>query len=90
MQELFPATDPYRTHRLSVSHGHRLYVEECGRADGLPVVFLHGGPGAACESYHRQFFNPDIYRVILFDHRQREVGACERLLHFLVRQQRNG
>jgi len=37
--------------------------------DGLPVVFVHGGPGAGCETYHRQFFNPDIYRIILFDQR---------------------
>jgi len=54
---------------VSVSDGHSLYVEECGKADGLPVVFVHGGPGAACESYHRQFFNPEIYRIILFDQR---------------------
>jgi len=46
-----------------------LYVEECGRADGLPVIFVHGGPGAGCEAYHRQFFNPEIYRIILFDQR---------------------
>jgi len=46
-----------------------LYIEECGRADGLPVIFVHGGPGAGCEAYHRQFFNPEIYRIILFDQR---------------------
>jgi proline iminopeptidase len=69
MQQLFPYIEPYKTHMLSVSEGHRLYVEECGRPDGLPVVFVHGGPGAACEVYHRQFFDPEIYRIVLFDQR---------------------
>jgi proline iminopeptidase len=69
MHQLFPVIEPYKVHAVPVSDGHSLYVEECGRADGLPVVFLHGGPGAACETYHRQFFNPEIYRVVLFDQR---------------------
>jgi proline iminopeptidase len=46
-----------------------LYVEECGNPQGLPVVFLHGGPGAGCEPYHRQFFDPNAYRIVLFDQR---------------------
>ena len=69
MQTLFPPIEPYKTHTIPVSDGHRLYVEECGRADGLPVVFLHGGPGSGCERYHRQFFDPDVYRIVLFDQR---------------------
>ena len=69
MNQLFPPIEPFRTHSLAVSQGHTLYVEECGRPDGLPVVFVHGGPGAGCETYHRQFFNPDSYRIILFDQR---------------------
>jgi proline iminopeptidase len=69
MQQLFPAIEPYQQHTVEVSDGHSLYVEECGRSDGLPVVFVHGGPGAACESYHRQFFDPEIYRIVLFDQR---------------------
>jgi proline iminopeptidase len=69
MQTLFPPIEPYRTHTIPVSDGHRLHVEECGRADGLPVVFLHGGPGSGCEPWHRQFFDPDIYRIVLFDQR---------------------
>jgi proline iminopeptidase len=69
MQQLFPAIEPYKVHIVPVSDGHDLYVEECGRADGLPVVFVHGGPGAACERYHRQFFNPEVYRIVLFDQR---------------------
>lgn len=69
MRQLFKAIEPYATHTLPVSDTHRLYVEECGRRDGLPVVFVHGGPGAGCESWHRQFFDPDVYRIILFDQR---------------------
>jgi proline iminopeptidase len=69
MNQLYPPIEPFRTHSLAVSQGYTLYVEECGRPDGLPVVFVHGGPGAGCETYHRQFFNPDSYRIILFDQR---------------------
>ena len=69
MQQLFPYIEPYQTQMLPVSDGHSLYIEECGQPDGLPVVFLHGGPGAGCESYHRRFFDPDVYRIILFDQR---------------------
>jgi proline iminopeptidase len=69
MRQLFNAVEPYITHTLPVSGVHRLHVEECGRPDGLPVVFVHGGPGAGCEPWHRQFFDPDVYRIILFDQR---------------------
>ncbi|MGB5538597.1 MAG: prolyl aminopeptidase [Gammaproteobacteria bacterium] len=69
MQELFPPIEPYRTHEITVSDGHHLYAEECGNPQGLPVVFVHGGPGAGCERYHRQFFDPQVYRIILFDQR---------------------
>ena len=48
---------------------HELYIEECGNPHGLPVLFVHGGPGAGCEEYHRRFFDPNIYRIILFDQR---------------------
>jgi proline iminopeptidase len=69
MRELYPPSTPYRTHTIAVSGEHRLYVEECGRPDGLPVVFVHGGPGAGCEPWHRQFFDPERYRIVLFDQR---------------------
>jgi proline iminopeptidase len=69
MRQLFPPIKPYQTHALPVSGGHVLHIEECGRYDGIPVVFLHGGPGAGCEPYHRQFFDPDVYRIVLFDQR---------------------
>ena len=69
MHKLFDPIEPCATHSLPVSGVHRLYVEECGRRDGLPVVFVHGGPGAGCEPWHRQFFDPSVYRIILFDQR---------------------
>lgn len=67
--ELYPAIEPYREFQLRVSDLHTLWIEECGNPDGIPVVFLHGGPGAACETFHRRFFDPQFYRIILFDQR---------------------
>jgi len=69
MRQLYSAVEPYAVHNVEVSGGHSLYVEECGRADGIPVVFVHGGPGAGCEPWQRRFFDPQVYRVILFDQR---------------------
>lgn len=66
---LYPALEPYRTHRLPVGDLHTLYVEECGNPDGLPVIFLHGGPGAGLSPYHRCFFDPARYRIVLLDQR---------------------
>lgn len=69
MRVLYPAISPYNQFQLDVTPPHSLYVEECGKPDGIPVVFLHGGPGSGCEAYHRQFFDPEKYRIILFDQR---------------------
>lgn len=69
MKQLYPSLHPYHHFTLRVDDIHEIYVEECGNPDGVPVVFLHGGPGAGCESYHRRFFNPEAYRIILFDQR---------------------
>jgi proline iminopeptidase len=66
---LYPAIEPYAVHRLTVNGGHEVYIEECGRPDGIPAVFLHGGPGAGCGPSHRRFFDPTRYRIILFDQR---------------------
>ncbi|KAA5801020.1 prolyl aminopeptidase [Alkalicaulis satelles] len=66
---LYAPLDPYRTGMLDVGEGHRLYFEECGRADGLPVVALHGGPGGGAAPAMRRFFDPRIYRIIIFDQR---------------------
>ena len=69
MHRLFPEIKPYAEHRLKVDPLHELYVEECGNPGGLPVLFVHGGPGAGCEEHHRRFFDPNIYRIVLFDQR---------------------
>lgn len=69
MRTMYPQIEPYRTHRIAVDGRHTLYVEECGNPSGLPVVFLHGGPGAGLSPYHRRFFDPARYRIVLFDQR---------------------
>lgn len=69
MTQPYPAIEPYRTHRFQVSPLHEIYVEECGNPNGKPVVFLHGGPGGGSEPWHRQFFDPERYRIVLFDQR---------------------
>lgn len=65
----YPSIEPYRTHRLRVSELHELHVEECGNPNGRPALFVHGGPGGGSEPWHRQFFNPAKYRIVLFDQR---------------------
>lgn len=70
MRKLYPAIEPRRSFYLDTGDGHSLYVEESGELDkGIPVVFLHGGPGAGCDVWHRRFFHPEKYRIILFDQR---------------------
>ncbi len=69
MQTLYPAIKTYATHSLAVDSTHTLYIEECGNPDGLPVVVLHSGPGTGCDSYHRRLFDPEVFRIILFDQR---------------------
>ena len=66
---LYPFLKPYRQFRLIVESSHELHVEESGNLAGLPVIFLHGGPGAGTEAYHRRFFDPAKYRIVLFDQR---------------------
>lgn len=65
----YPPIEPYRHALLDVGGGHRVYFEECGNPHGFPVIFVHGGPGSQSRSVHRRFFDPDFYRVILFDQR---------------------
>jgi proline iminopeptidase len=69
MREMYPEIEPYQTHRIAVDAIHTLRVEECGNPAGLPVIFLHGGPGAGLAAYHRRFFDPARYRIVLFDQR---------------------
>ena len=67
--DLYPSIEPYETGVLEVSGGHRLVYELCGNPSGRPAVFLHGGPGAGCNPTHRRFFDPAVYRIVLFDQR---------------------
>lgn len=69
MRPLYPEIRPNETQFLKVDDRHRLYLEESGDPKGLPVLFIHGGPGAGCEPKHRRFFNPETCRIILFDQR---------------------
>lgn len=69
MRKLYPDIQPYASHRLAVDSPHVLYVEECGNPNGLPALFVHGGPGAGFEEYHRRFLDPEVYRTVLFDQR---------------------
>ncbi len=66
---LYPAIEPNHTGYLKVGGGHELYYEESGNPHGKPAVFLHGGPGSGCTDKMRRFFNPDVYRIVLFDQR---------------------
>ena len=66
---LCPEIEPYATGELIAGEGNRLYYEQCGNPEGKPVVFLHGGPGAGTSSWHRRFFDPERYRIILLDQR---------------------
>lgn len=66
---LYPGIDPYDQRMLDVGDGHRVYVEQSGNPDGIPVVVLHGGPGGGCSPAMRRYFDPEHYRAILFDQR---------------------
>ncbi|HCI07461.1 prolyl aminopeptidase [Ascidiaceihabitans sp.] len=69
VQYLYPPIDPFDQRMMDVGQGHRIYVEQCGNPNGVPVVVLHGGPGGGCSPAMRRYFDPDIYHIILFDQR---------------------
>jgi proline iminopeptidase len=69
MRELFPPLEPYAKGILRVDDIHTLYWEECGNPQGVPVLFLHGGPGTGATPTHRRFFDPQAYRIVIFDQR---------------------
>ena len=69
LKTLYDPIEPFNTDRLKVSPIHELYYEQCGNPNGKPVVFLHGGPGGGISSDYRRYFDPDVYRVVLFDQR---------------------
>jgi proline iminopeptidase len=68
-QFLYPAIDPFDRRMLDVGDGHRVYVEQCGNPQGIPVVVLHGGPGGGCSPAMRRYFDPAVWRIVLFDQR---------------------
>ncbi|MDR2220497.1 MAG: prolyl aminopeptidase [Methylobacillus sp.] len=72
---LHPPIDPFQQGMLDVSAIHKIYYEQCGNPDGIPVVVLHGGPGSGCTPLQRRFFDPARFRVVLFDQR-----GCKRSL----------
>lgn len=69
MKELYPEIPCYKSHILRIGDIHKVYFEESGNPNGIPVVFLHGGPGSGCKENHRRYFNPHKYRIIIFDQR---------------------
>ena len=69
MREFYPEIEPYDSGMLDVGDGHTLYYEVSGNPDGKPAVYLHGGPGGASSPTQRRVFDPEKYRIVLFDQR---------------------
>jgi proline iminopeptidase len=69
MKTLYPEILPYHSFFLETGSKHAVYVEQSGNPEGIPVIFLHGGPCSGTKPDHRRFFNPELYRIILFDQR---------------------
>ncbi|MDT8426797.1 MAG: prolyl aminopeptidase [Methyloprofundus sp.] len=69
MQSLYPEIEPFHTFFLETASQHKVYVEQSGNPEGIPVLFLHGGPCSGTRPQHRRFFNPELYHIILFDQR---------------------
>lgn len=68
-KSLYPHVEPYEHGMLQVGDGNRIYWEACGNPRGKPALVLHGGPGSGCTEWHRRLFDPEAYRVVLFDQR---------------------
>jgi len=66
---LYPECQPFTNTHIAVNSLHSIYVEQCGNPHGVPVIFLHGGPGSGCNPGQRRFFDPAHYHIILFDQR---------------------
>ena len=69
VEYLYPPIDPFDQRILDMGDGHRVYVEQCGNPAGIPVLVLHGGPGGGCSPAMRRYFDPTVYRIVLFDQR---------------------
>jgi proline iminopeptidase len=76
-REFYPEIEPFQSGYLPVGGLHQVYYEQCGNPKGVPVVFLHGGPGAGASPMHRRFFDPAHYRIVIFD--QRGAGRSKPL-----------
>ena len=68
-EPLYPELEPFAVQQLAVGGDHVIHVEECGNPGGFPALFLHGGPGSRTRAVHRRFFDPQFYRIVLFDQR---------------------
>jgi proline iminopeptidase len=68
-RDIFPPIEPYQTGRLRLDNRHTMYWEQSGNPRGAPALFLHGGPGAGATAVHRRFFDPDYWRVVIYDQR---------------------
>ncbi|MGK0440877.1 MAG: proline iminopeptidase [Pseudohongiellaceae bacterium] len=69
MLPLYPEIKPYARHQLVVDDPHQLYIDESGNPDGIPVLFVHGGPGGGCDGNSRRFYDPEKYHIITYDQR---------------------
>src|ERR1700761_284066 len=77
LRELYPPIEPHAKGMLKLDGLHTMYWEECGNPQGMPILFLHGGPGTGSTPTHRRFFDPKFYRIMLID--QRGAGRSEPL-----------
>jgi len=69
VEYLYPPIDPFDQRVMDMGDGHRVYVEQCGNPQGIPVLVLHGGPGGGCSPAMRRYFDPKVFRAVLFDQR---------------------
>ena len=69
LERLYPSLEPFAQGAMDTGDGHRIYFEQCGNPQGLPVVVLHGGPAGGCSPLQRRFFDPAVFRIVLFDQR---------------------
>ncbi|MEK9683478.1 MAG: prolyl aminopeptidase [Rhodospirillaceae bacterium] len=74
-EQLFPPIEPFEIGQLELDPPHKMYWEQSGNPMGVPALFLHGGPGAGATPVHRRFFDPEFYRIVVFD--QRGAGRSE-------------
>ena len=88
-EHFFPSIEPFATAELAVDDVHTIYFEQCGNPDGVPILFVHGGPGAGCSTTDRRFFDPEVFRIVLVDQRgcgrSRPLGELrDNTIDFLV------